>query len=221
MRHGESHHNVKGIEECSMSDNDKLTERGIEQIEKAKNKNKVKFDLIITSPYLRTRETAKIMSNGSIPIIEKTEFREFNSGSYDCKSTREMKTDYGEVFLKFKTKIGGGESHEEVMDRVMLGMINLEKEYQGKKILIVSHGTTLQMLQAGSELITEEVIMKDGYSNYPKIYLQNAKLLKLNLKIVPRDEKGKINLHKPYIDEFVLKSKAGKKMERIGGVFDC
>lgn len=221
MRHGQSEHNVKGIEECSMSDNDKLTKAGIQQVEKVLKQNKVKFDLIITSPYLRTKETAKIMSEQNITIIEKDEFREFNSGKYDCQSTKEMKSFYGKDFLKLKTKIGGGESHQAVMDRVMLGIMNLEKEYLGKKILIVSHGTTLQMLLAGGELYTEEEIMKDGYSSNPKLYLKNAELKKLNLQIVPRDITGKINLHRSYIDEIYLKSKNGKKMERIKDVFDC
>ena len=41
------------------------------------------------------------------------------------------------------------------------------------------------------------------------------------MKLVPRDETGRINLHRPYIDEIVLESKNGKPMKRVEYVFDC
>ncbi len=109
----------------------------------------------------------------------------------------------------------------EVMNRMMKGIMSLEKEYENKKILIVTHGAPMRMTIAGAELITEEEIIKDELSKDTRLYPRNAEIRKLDLKIIPRDETGKINLHRPYIDEIILKSKNGKEMKRINEVFDC
>lgn len=50
---------------------------------------------------------------------------------------------------------------------------------------------------------------------------ENAEIRKLDIKIIPRDEKGKINLHRPYIDNVKILSSSGKEMERVEYVFDC
>lgn len=39
--------------------------------------------------------------------------------------------------------------------------------------------------------------------------------------IIPKDETGNINLHKPYIDKVILKDSKGRDMKIIGDVFDC
>jgi isoleucyl-tRNA synthetase len=103
----------------------------------------------------------------------------------------------------------------------MAVVADLEKTYAGKTFLIVTHGGPARMLFAGGELLTEEEIMEDDQSEAVTYYLKNAAVRKLDLKIVPRDETGAVNLHRPYIDEVVMKDSNGNDMKRIPDVFDC
>jgi isoleucyl-tRNA synthetase len=220
MRHGESMHNVAGVEETAMDPNNHLTELGRSQVEDTKRKTDVDFDIIVSSPYPRTKETAEIMANGKEVIIDEN-FREIDLGIYNKEKGSKIFEDLGINYLKFKTKIGGGESQEDVMDRMIRGIYNLEEKYVNKKILIVTHGGPMRMAVAGAELLTEEELIKDELSNDTKLYPRNAELKKLNIKSIPRDEKGKVNLHRPYIDDLKIFSSNGKEMKRVEYVFDC
>ena len=160
------------------------------------------------------------MANGKEVIID-DHFREIELGIYDKQKGSKIFEDLGISYLKFKTKIGGGESHGDVMDRMMRGIYDLEEKYTNKKILIVTHGAPIRMVTAGASLLTEEEVIKDELSNDTKLYPRNAELRKLDIKFVPRDETGKINLHRPYIDDVIILSSNGKEMKRVEYVFDC
>ncbi|MEI6352741.1 MAG: class I tRNA ligase family protein [Candidatus Nomurabacteria bacterium] len=220
MRHGESIHNVEGIEETVMDPKDVLTELGIAQVEDSKKKNEIDFDVIVSSAFPRAYQTAGIMA-GEKEVIIYEYFNEIDLGTYNGKTPKEMLNDFGKNYLKLKTKIGGGESHGDVMNRVMLGLSKLEDKYSGKKILIATHGAPMRMMLAAGELMTEEEIIADELSNDSRLYPHFAQVRKLDLKILPRDETGNINLHRPYIDEVKLISKNGKEMTRVEYVFDC
>ncbi|MBP9765623.1 MAG: class I tRNA ligase family protein, partial [Candidatus Pacebacteria bacterium] len=220
IRHGEAGHNVEGIEDTEMDPNNHLTELGKTQVMDTKKRTNVDFDLIVSSPYLRTIETAELMSNGQEIIIDEN-FREIELGIYNKQKGSKIFEDLGISYLKFNTKIGGGESHGDVMNRMMRGIYNLEEKYVNKKILIVTHGAPMRMAQTGAKLLTEENLIKDELSNNIILYPRNAEIRKLDIKIIPRDEKGKINLHRPYIDNVKILSSSGKEMERVEYVFDC
>jgi isoleucyl-tRNA synthetase len=76
------------------------------------------------------------------------------------------------------------------------------------------------MLLAGSQLLTEEEVLKDGKEDHLGLYLENAECKKVELYLVPRDETGAVNLHRPYIDRVKL-SIDGQEYTRIVDVFDC
>lgn len=117
-------------------------------------------------------------------------------------------------------RVEGGESHQDMMDRTMSLLQELEDRYDGKKILMVSHAGPISMLIAAAELRTEEYLLqKNRISN--STYINNAEIIEVDYKVIPRDETGAINLHKPYIDRFVLKDSRGMDMRIIGDVFDC
>ena len=220
MRHGEAMHNVNGTEECHMDSENHITELGKIQVEDAKKKTNIDFDVVVSSPYLRTQETANIMAENKDIIINEN-FREINLGKFDGKKRELIWEEYGINFLKLNTKLGGGESHKDVMNRMMKGISELEERYKGQKILIVTHGAPMRMLTAASELLTEEEIIADELSNDTRLYPRNGEIRRLDFSLVPRDETGEINLHRPYIDEVVLKSSNGKEMKRVEYVFDC
>jgi isoleucyl-tRNA synthetase len=107
-----------------------------------------------------------------------------------------------------------------MMHRVMAAIHDYEKLYEEKNILIVTHGGPVRMLLAGAKLLTEEQVVRDEEEEGANLYPKNAEVRKVELKIVPRDETGAINLHRPYIDDVVLLVD-GEEYRRIGDVFDC
>lgn len=220
MRHGEAKHNLLGIEETDMDPDNHLTEDGIGQVKKAKEEIGIDFDIIISSPYPRAFETAKIMAGEKEVTIDE-HFTEINLGSYSKKPNTEIEKDHGINYLNLDLKLGSGESHNDVIKRVMKGITELENKYEGKNILIATHGSPMRMIAFAGELITKEKLIEDELSEDTKLYPKNAEIRKLDLKLVPRDETGKINLHKPYIDNIKFLGKNGEELERIPDVFDC
>jgi len=223
MRHAEAQHNANGVEESVMDPKNVLTEKGIAQAEKSRDINNVDFDVIISSPYLRTRMTAEIIAGEKKDqIIIDENFREIEFGIYSGEKKEILREKYGKDFLKLKARLDSkSETYGEVMKRVVRRLTELEKEYEGKKILIVSHGGPIRMAMAAGLLMTEEEIIADEASGDSKIYPDTAEIKKMEWKMVPRDEDGEINLHRPYIDEVVLKSSGGTEMRRVEYVFDC
>jgi isoleucyl-tRNA synthetase len=219
MRHGEAKSNVDMIIDCGMDPNNTLTEKGKAQAEDAFKNIDVDFDMVISSPYLRTIETAKYSGKN---IETDDRLREFNMGVFNGKKVDEYIQNLGDVeYLRLNTRAEGGETHREMMNRCMSLIEDLESKYFGKKILFVTHGGPMRMLIASAELITEEGLVEDEIKHNAKLYPRNAELRKVNYKKVPRDATGAINLHRPHIDKIVLKDSEGNDMKLIGDVFDC
>ena len=219
MRHGEAKSNVDMIIDCGMDPNNTLTEKGKAQAEDAFKNIDVDFDMVISSPYLRTIETAKYSGKN---IETDDRLREFNMGVFNGKKVDEYTQNLGDVeYLRLNTRAEGGETHREMMNRCMSLIEDLESKYFGKKILFVTHGGPMRMLIASAELITEEGLVEDEIKHNAKLYPRNAELRKVNYKKVPRDATGAINLHRPHIDKIVLKDSEGNDMKLIGDVFDC
>ncbi|MDQ5957187.1 MAG: isoleucyl-tRNA synthetase, partial [Patescibacteria group bacterium] len=228
MRHGESFSNVNMIIDNGNDLNNHLTEEGKVQVENAIKEFKEKLgdkkiDLIISSPIVRTRETSVMVSQAlDLEFIVDDRLREFDHGDYDGRTLEYFYEKEGkEKYLKLNSRPKGGESHQDMMNRTMSLLEELDKENKGKSILLVTHGGPMRMITAGAELVTEEKILEDEISHDIRLYPHNAEIRKLNYLKVPRDETGAINLHKPYIDKVVLKDKNGEEMKIIGDVFDC
>ncbi len=223
MRHGESHSNEQGVLETKGDPNNHLTEKGKQQvIESLSYIKTLGIDLIISSPFVRAQETAHIISSMlSIPVVTEQKIHEFDMGDYSGRPASEYLEHYGHAYLRFDTRVTGGETHREMMHRVMKAICEFEETHQGKTILIVTHGGPARMMFAGSELLTEEEVLNDEKEVITTLYLGNAEVRPLNLKLVPRDETGAANLHRPYIDEVEMRDSKGGIMKRIGDVFDC
>ncbi len=214
------------------SDRYHLTEKGIEESKNAAKKLK-KYggaDMIISSPFLRAKETAEIIGDilgVKIQIDER--LNEIDHGSA-CEG-RDQFMCLGETTpsdLKFK--FGDGESWMDVRKRMAAVLADLNKKYEGKKILIVSHGDPLAILEAITEMKSDKELLetlkainpaflepKNGRKSYPK----RGELKRLNYKYGPYDEFGYLNPHRPYVDGIFLKCrKCGDKMVRAKEVVD-
>jgi len=224
MRHGEAESNVAEIIDSDGSETNKLTEKGKEQVkltaENLKDKN---IDIIFTSPFLRTKSTAKIVSDilGAVEVVEDIRLKESNLGIYDKRKVSEYLKEVGEIeYLALDTRVEGGETHREIMNRMMQLFMEMEEKYEGKNILFVTHGGPARMFVAGAHNLTEEELLIDEATDEAKLYPKNSEVVKVSPLIIPRDETGAVNLHRPYIDNTELLVD-GKTYKRIPDVFDC
>lgn len=223
MRHGEALSNEKSVLETGGDPNNHLTEKGKKQVIEALSFIKtLNIDMIVASPFVRAQETAEIVSSMlELPITTEEKIKEYNMGDFNGKPAHEYLEYFGHTYLKYNTRPGNGETHGEMMNRSMSAIYDLEEKHEGKTILLVTHGGPARMMFAGASLLTEEEVLQDEQAVITTLYLGNAEVRKLDLKIVPRDETGAINLHRPYIDQVQMKDSNGQIMKRIPDVFDC
>jgi len=234
-RHAESEKNdFKGKEINSTKlENDKydLTEKGIKQAEGlAKILKNKKIDLIFSSPFLRAKRTAQIIGKElNLEVKIDNRLKEMDHGSicegkdyYTCVPKEEYPN------MDFYTKFGlDGESRNEVRERIFDFIKEIDAKHEDKKILIISHGDPLWLMEGISRNISEEDLFLAKKNQLFKLKGQKFELFKLGeSRIVkfdnyPRDEYGNLDLHRPYIDEVHLKCpECGGQMKRVQEVVD-
>ncbi len=202
-RHAQARQNVLGIEssypEKEIYD---LTEIGLEQtkklIEQLKNKGGV--DLIFASDLLRTKHTAEIIGKElNAPVAFDERLREYNLGELNGRPANDYDNAFMEDSAKWTKAPKGGETWTQIQNRMIDFVNETNHKYKNKKILIISHGDPLWLVQKyfGSE------------REYPNF----AELFEISV--------GINDLHRPYIDEVILKCpKCGSKAKRIKEIFD-
>jgi isoleucyl-tRNA synthetase len=220
MRHGQTDHNVRQEWNADRKVPDPLTELGVSQvIEKAKSFDE-DVDVIIVSPFSRTKETARIFSETkgtNVEVIEDERIREWEVGQeFNNRSFK----DYFEVRNasddRYNFKTSDGESYIDIIRRAGEFLYDLETKYQGKKILIITHGAVARSLELHARGISFPSLYQET-----RIYndFGNADLRKIDFTPLPHNENFELDLHKPYIDEVVLE-KDGQKLTRVKEVVD-
>ncbi|HNW71327.1 MAG TPA: class I tRNA ligase family protein [Candidatus Paceibacterota bacterium] len=234
MRHGEAMNNIAkdNVNSRDIHHSAKLTENGKEQvIESAKN-FKEKIDIIISSPFERTKETAEIFCKQTGFPIEKVIFDDRikemeTSNVFDKKDRSEFKKYYDLDYLDSpKESLPGGESFAELVKRVGEFLYEIEKKYNNKNILIIGHqGSTSRAIS----FIVKGLSFSDLSSKHdPLVSINNAEIKEFGFVSLPHDEDYMPDLHKPYIDEAELICSnstgsgqvCGGKLERTKEVMD-
>ena len=224
LRHGHSQKNGRPGFPATISsrlETDKyhLTEDGKKQIEKvAKQIKKIgKFDAVIASPFLRTKETAQIVADElGLKVHLENEIREFDHGSA-CEGNTEHTCLVSHANQTWETKSPDGESWADLRKRMSLFLRDLDSKHEGKKILIVSHGDPIFLLETFTLGLTKD----EAPSHRKELYPQEAELKKLDLKNWPYDDDGELDMHRPYVDRIVLKcKKCSGKMTKIPDLID-
>lgn len=228
MRHGEAESNVKNIINSSLATNHyPLTELGKKQVNDSiakLKKNNITLDVIVTSPFLRTKETADLLADAfriekSNTIVD-ARVGEVNTGIFDGKKPDEYHAFFANVDEKFTKAPSGGETVRDMVGRVWDVVSEMEKNQLNKTILIVTHEYpcwalwTMATAKTNEEAIAEKTKRGDEF-------LPTAGFEEVNFVSLPRDEKGNLDLHKPYIDQIRLScAKCGGVMTRVPEVVD-
>ncbi|MCX6754069.1 MAG: class I tRNA ligase family protein, partial [Candidatus Nomurabacteria bacterium] len=226
MRHGETECNVKGLISDTVNNEDNLTELGRSQAEKAgeglKNEN---IDVIITSPFVRTKETAEILAKtigfDKEKIIFDDRLHEMSVPMYEGKKWLEYHNDFPKTVENFYKAPVGNESYEKVRRRSMSFLYDVEKNYSGKNVLIITHGSPVWLMYAGvNNLSTEKTLDLVGPEKSYN-YLDNAEAVSLPFVPLPHNSNYEVDLHRPYIDSIILVGDDGEEYKRIPEVIDC
>jgi isoleucyl-tRNA synthetase len=225
MRHGETECNVRGEVSGTVNNDDNLTQNGIKQVEKsAEELKEEKIDYIITSPFIRTKETAELLAEkigfDKEKIVYDDRLHEMSVPMYEGKQWSEYHNDFPKSVKNFNEAPEGNESYEDVRRRSMSFLYDIENKYVGKNILIITHGSPVwQMFSEVNGLNTEESLgLVSTNKNFN--YLGNGEFVILPFVPLPHDGEYKLDLHKPYIDEIDLVCDCGGKLERTKEVMD-
>ncbi len=222
-RHGEAENNLKMIISTKIDSPHHLTEQGKRQAGDAGKwlKGK-KIDVIICSPFVRTKETAEIISRiigfDNKNIVFEPRLRELEAGIWEGKPFRDFSNNFVHAD-RFTKTLEGGENYADIKKRVGSVLYDLENKYEGKNILIISHDTPLFLLKSAAQgLDREQSIAMRGVSDH---FFQNAQPSKLDFSPLPHNEEFELDLHRPFIDDIKLISDKGNKLTRVPEVFDC
>ena len=155
MRHGQSKANAAGIIvasiEADRAGDYGLTAAGREQAARAARRSGLPAGTVIcSSDFARARETARLVAGclGAGGVTLAPELRERRFGAFDGTPA----ANYGLVWAADEAGAGhapGVEPAAAVLARAAGLVARLERRHHGRDILLVSHGDTLQILQAG------------------------------------------------------------------------
>lgn len=213
MRHGGSEANKKGVISYESQENDHLLPEGKEGVllssKELKNKN---IDLIISSPFVRTKETAELVAReiglDENKILFDDRLKEIHCVGFDGKRWLD---------IDLRKNVDQVESLQDAHKRVMHFMYEIDEKYKGKNILVVSHGGPLNLMKLSSQGLSQKEVINHFYENQ----FNNSFFVESDFVSLPHNENFDLDLHRPYIDDVVLIDENGKKMKRILEVFDC
>ncbi len=152
IRHAQAENNVQEILSCTTQSAEKygITSKGRKSVLDIRDRYK-DIDIIFTSPFRRTRETAHLFAEISgAEIIEDERLQEVHFGIFDDKPSEE-----GHAYIDSHNIIDKpfpqGESIADCEKRVSDCIRDINNRYEGKNILIVSHGHPIQLIQSWNE----------------------------------------------------------------------
>lgn len=222
MRHGQAHSNVSHLWDCVGDPTNHLTDEGKQQVARsAELVKKMNIDVLIASPFLRTRETMEIVAKEIGFDLDNVIFDERISewavgpefqgtviqNYFDARNSAEN---------RYTFQAPNGESFSQVVNRAGDFLYDIEKQYEGKNILIVSHNATARALLLVSEGFTYQDILNTPAAHFP---FDNAEVRDLGFVPLPHNENYELDFHKPFIDTVELELD-GEKLYRTPEVMD-
>ncbi len=220
MRHAEAEMNTRNLvsTDPEKQKQNHLTDQGRETAHRhVEPYQKEGFDIIVVSPFARTQETAAIiakacgMSADSVHTDER--LREIGAPTFDGRPVHEYRESFSSVRERFVKSPEGAETFTDVRKRMGEALYELEQKYVGKRILLISHGDPLWLLQL---LVAGETADDIQAFSEPS----PGDIFELPFVPLPHNEDYELDLHRPYIDDVVLMSERGTELRRIKEVMD-
>ena len=181
IRHGETDWNVEGRYQGQADP--PLNDRGLRQAHELGDKlASVNLDLLYTSPLLRSEQTAQIISRKlAIPFYKDERLMEINQGKWQTRLRSEIEALYPDLFRRWETEPWevtppGGESLEQVGQRVFAAIDELLQKHSGKRIGIVSHRIPIALIKMRFQGLDPDVVRLLKLSNayYEEIIVKNS-----------------------------------------------
>lgn len=153
-----------------------LTAEGKEMVKNSiKSLKGIEIDLIFSSPYQRTKETAEIIAEflGLKEISYDQRLVDINLGKFMGMPTEESEKFYAQERDIFNKAPEGGENWNDILKRVKSFLHELEEKYENKNILIVSHADPIWLMVGYLRGYTKEdqfiLSRQDKQNFYPNL----------------------------------------------------
>lgn len=207
MRHGETESNLKGVWDSSRETGSLLTAEGEKGVVASALSLKDKhIDIIISSPFARTLQTATLVAAQlgltEENIITDERICEWNVGAqFNNKPLDEYFNVRNSNEDRYGFKAEDGESYADIIKRSGEFIYDMEQKYQGKTILIISHGAVTRAI----ELLANGLSIKNLFEQTREYQnFGNAEVRKIDFAPLPHNENFELDLHRPFIDDVVL-----------------
>lgn len=219
LRHGEATHNVTGTASLDPEGKHGLTEKGRAQVAEAAEKLRAcRIDKIYTSPIRRARETAALVAKTlglrEEDIVCDARLQEFDFGELNEKPLKEFVA-YRDAHA-YSTALPGGESYQDVKNRVGAFLYEVDALNTNQNILAVTHGAVFEAAAAVVAGAGEE----ESKALIKSTYAAQAEVRALAFVPLPHNDAYELDLHRPYIDAVVLASATGAPLCRVSEVLD-
>ena len=222
MRHGEAKSNVGKLFNSKLENSHKhpLTETGREQVlYSAQRLKEEKIDLVFYSPFERTKETAFIVTKeiglAKEKMVSDNRLAEINVGIFDDQPIKEYYAYFSSDLEKFSKAPPEGETFKDIKKRMGEFLYEIEANYQGKNILIISHGYPISMIRSAAIGFDEK---KTVETDEP---FKTGQFMELDFVPLPHNRDFTLDLHRPYIDEVeLICSDCGGETKRVPEVLD-
>ena len=172
VRHGETIWNVEkkvqGITDIPLTDKGRK-----EAFELQELINTLNIDVVISSPLTRTRETAKILVNNSLPINTDDRIKERDWGMNEGALIDTVdKWDCWDVILN--TKVQNIECIQDFMYRVSTFLEEIKIKYKNKNVLVVTHSAVSRVVHYLLGTIPED-------ANLSRIDIPNLRIIEYKI----------------------------------------
>ena len=175
IRHGKDDDSVRGG-----WSNSSLTDEGVMQVNKLVceilTSDNMNIGSVYTSDLLRARQTADILASAlSVPIVEKTNFREVNNGVLAGMDNRLAEEKYPGLYwrsLDWAESYPEGESPCEFYERIADAWNKFKTELQNaeRNVILVTHGGVINAIQC----IEHQIAYSNKVNPFP---IGNAEML--------------------------------------------
>lgn len=175
LRHGQTTHQTKEKKFIyNWPDNPpvKLTRKGAKQIKAAAKKlKKEKIDLIYSSDIFRTRQTAGIVTKElGLKVNFDKRLRDINLGIYHGRTKEEFYRDFPDRKKRFYKKPPKGESWSDCRKRIVSFIKIIDRKHKNKRILIISHGDPLWLLDGWVKGLNNKELLREKYkTTFPEV----------------------------------------------------